>query len=104
MGVACSATEDHLSDATVTTCTPGANDGQPVAEGQVTNTSSKTSNYTIRIGFYDAAGNKVTDGGDVITGVEAGSASPWQATGAGSVKGPVTCKVLGVTRNVSPGG
>jgi len=40
----------------------------------------------------------------VVTDVEPGSASPWKITGVGSVKGPVACKVLGVTRNVDPDG
>ncbi len=101
---ACSSGADITDDASVTACTPGPNDGQPVAEGQVTNTSSKASNYTIRVGFYDTADNKVTEGGDVVTDVEPGSASPWMVTGVGSVKGPVACKILGVTRSADPGG
>jgi hypothetical protein len=95
---------DKAAEATVTACTPGPDNGRPVAEGQVTNGSSKTSNYTVRVGFYDSSGNKVTEGGDVVTDVEPATSSPWQATGAGTVKGAVTCRVLGVTRNVNPGG
>ena len=101
---ACSNDPDFVKDATVTACTPGPNDGQPVAEGQITNTSSKTSNFTLRVGFYDTADNKITEGGDVVTDVEPSSSSPWNATGAGSVKGAVDCRILGVTRNLDPSG
>lgn len=101
---ACSAGNDYKADATVTACTPAADEGKPVAEGQVTNSSSKTSNYSIRVAFYDASDNKVTDGIDAVTSVEPGSSSPWRVTGLQSVNGPVDCRVSGVTRNVSPGG
>ena len=103
-GAACSAADDHKADAAITACTPGPDNGKPVASGQVTNSSSKTSNYSIRIGFYDASGNKITDGLDAVTGVEAGSSSPWSVTGLKSMNGAVDCRVAGVTRNVVPGG
>jgi hypothetical protein len=94
---------DSKADATVTACTPGPNDGQPVAEGQVTNSSSKTSNYSVRVSFYDASGNKITEGVDVVTGVEPATSSPWRVTGLGSLKGAVDCRLGGVTRNAAPG-
>jgi len=101
---ACSSSSEKRADATVTACTPAPDDGKPVAEGQVTNSSSKTSNYTVRVGFYDGAGNKVTEGGDVVTDVEAASSSPWRVTAIGSMKGPVECRVMDVTRNADPSG
>ena len=94
---------DRKADATITACTAGADNGRPVAEGQVTNSSSKSSNYTIRIAFYDASDNKVTEGADVVTGVEASSSSPWRVTGLGTMNGPPDCRVAGVTRNAAPG-
>lgn len=101
---ACSAGTDHRADATITACTPAADGGKPVAEGQVTNSSSKTSNYTVRIAFYDGSDNKVTEGLDAITSVEPGTSSPWRVTGLQSVNGPVDCRFSGVTRDVAPGG
>jgi hypothetical protein len=101
---ACSSGDGVDAEASITACTPGPNDGKPVAEGQVTNSSSKSSNYSVRVGFYDAADNKVTEGADVVTDVESGSASPFTVTGVGDVKGPVVCKVMGVTRSANPGG
>lgn len=101
---ACSSKAELKADAAVTACTPGPDDGQPVAEGQITNTSSKSSNFTVRVGFYDTADNKVSEGGDVVTDVEPATSSPWRVTGVTSMKGPVDCRVLDVTRNVNPGG
>ncbi len=101
---ACSAGTDYSADASITACTPAADGGKPVAEGQVTNSSTKTSNYSVRVSFYDASDNKVTEGLDAITSVEPGSSSPWRVTGLQSVNGPVDCRIGKVTRNVSPGG
>jgi len=103
-GAACSAGADHKADATITACTPAPGGGKPVADGQVTNPTTKTSNYSVRIGFYDSSGNKVSDGLDAVSGVEAGTSSPFHVTGLQSVTGAVTCRVAGVTRNVAPGG
>jgi hypothetical protein len=99
----CGSSPGSEGEASVTSCTPGADGGKPVAEGQVTNGSSKTSTYSVRIGFYDDSGNKVTDGVDVVSGVEPATSSPWRVTGLGSMNGAVTCKVAGVTRNADPG-
>jgi hypothetical protein len=100
----CSAGGDHKADATVTACTPGADGGKPVAEGQVTNPTSKVSNYSIHIAFYDSSGNKVTEGLDAVTDVEPGTSSPWHVTGLQSVNGPGDCRLSNVTRNAKPGG
>ncbi len=100
----CSAGADYSADATVTACTPAPGGGKPVADGQVTNSSAKPSNYTVRVSFFDSSNNKVTDGFDAITNVEAGSSSPWRVTGLQSVNGAVDCRIAKVTRNVVPGG
>jgi len=100
---ACKSSPEKLDDASITACTPGADDGRPVAEGQVTNSSSKTSSYSVRVNFFDEADNKVTEGVDVATDVEPGSSSPFRVTGVGTMKGAVDCRVSGVTRNAAPG-
>ncbi len=100
----CSAGADHKADATVTACTPGADNGKPRADGQVTNPTTKVSNYSIRVSFYDGSGNKVTEGIDAVTDVEPGTSSPWTVTGLQSVNGAVDCRLGTVTRNVTPGG
>lgn len=100
----CSGTNDHKADAAITACTPAADGGKPVAEGQVTNPTSKVSNYSIRVSFYDESNNKVTEGIDAVTDVEPGSSSPWRVTGLQSQNGPIVCRLGTVTRNVKPGG
>ncbi len=100
----CSGGNDHKADAAITACTPGADGGKPVADGQVTNPTTKTSNYSIRVMFYDSSGNKITEGIDAVTDVEPGTSSPWHVTGLQSLNGPVDCRLGRVTRNVAPGG
>ena len=102
--VSCSdAAKDVKADATVTACTP-TEGAPPRAEGQIRNSSSETSNFTIRITFYDSSGNKVAEGVDVVTSVEPNQSSPWQSTGSASAKGPIECKVTSARRVVSPVG
>jgi len=100
----CSGSDDHKADVAITACTPAADDGKPVAEGQVTNPTSKTSNYSIRVSFFDESDNKVTEGIDAVTDVEPGSSSPWRVTGLQSQNGPIDCRLGTVTRTVQPGG
>ncbi len=90
------------SDATVTSCQADPDGAPPHAEGQITNNSSKESVFFVRVGFYDSAGNRVSEGSDSIGDVEPGTSSPFQINGAARAKGPLTCKVLNVRRSVSP--
>lgn len=93
------------SDATVTNCQPDPEgDAPPMAEGQVTNNSSKDSSFFIRVGFYDSSGNRVSEGADTLNDVEPGTSSPFQVVGAARARGPLECKVLTVRRSVSPVG
>ncbi len=90
------------SDATVTACIADPDGGPPRAEGQIRNTSSKDSIFFVRVGFYDTAGNRVSEGSDSISDVEPGASSPFQINGAARAKGPLTCKVLNVRRSLTP--
>jgi hypothetical protein len=90
------------SDATVTACNADPDGGLPRAEGQLTNNSSKDSVFFVRVGFYDSAGNRVSEGADSIGDVEPGTTSPFQINGAARAKGPLECKVLNVRRSASP--
>ncbi|MFN2607716.1 MAG: FxLYD domain-containing protein [Acidimicrobiales bacterium] len=97
-------TSKSTTDATVSACTADPGGGRPTAEGQVVNTSSKTSSFFLRIGFYDASGNKVTDGVDQVGSIDPGKGGPWHATGVQDAKGPLTCKVVTLRRTVAVGG
>jgi hypothetical protein len=54
-------TNKSTSDATVTACNADPGGGQPTAEGTVLNSSSETSTFVLRIGFYDGSNNRVSD-------------------------------------------
>lgn len=100
---ACSSGHDLTGDATVSSCNASPNGDQPTAAGQVVNRSSKGSGFLLRVGFYDSSGNRVSDGGDTVNGVDPGQSAPWHVTGVSSAKGPLTCKVMSVSRYVAPG-
>ncbi|PZR83167.1 MAG: hypothetical protein DLM65_02530 [Candidatus Aeolococcus gillhamiae] len=101
--VACG-TSKSTTDATVAECNADPGGGKPTAKGQVVNTSSKSSSFFLRIGFYDSSANKVSEGVDQVGSVDPGKGSPWQTTGATGAKGPLTCKVITLRRTVSVGG
>ena len=90
------------SDASVLSCNADPDGGPPRAEGQIRYNSSMDSVFFVRVGFYDTAGNRVSEGSDSISDVEPGTSSPFQINGAARAKGPLTCKVLNVRRSVSP--
>ncbi len=89
--------------ATVTACNADPGGGKPTAEGQVRNSTSKGSAFLIRVGFYDSGGNRVSEGADSVSGVDAGGSAPWHVTGAADANGPLTCKVMELRRSVAPG-
>jgi hypothetical protein len=89
-------------DVTVTACTASPTGGHPTASGRIVNHSSKASLYTIHVKFTDASGNGVGDGVAAVARVEAGATANWHANGSLNAKGPLTCKLSSVTRNLSP--
>jgi len=89
-------------DITITACTASPSGGRPSASGQVLNHSSKASAYTIHVKFKDSAGNGVGDGFAAVAKVAAGSTATWHADGTLDAKGPLTCSLSSVTRNLSP--
>lgn len=89
-------------DVTVTACTASPTGGHPTATGGIVNHSSKASLYTIHVKFTDASGNGVGDGLAAVARVEAGATANWHASGSVNAKGPLTCELSSVTRNLSP--
>ena len=97
--MACKASSSEAAkDVTVTSCDADPSGGRPNATGQIMNHTSKASAYVIHISFVDSSGNKVTDGGSAVAKVDPGTSATWHAGGAADAKGPLTCKVAGVTR------
>lgn len=99
---ACSSS-NLTDDARVTSCQPGTDTEKPRATGQIENSSSKTSNFFIRVEFHDSDGNRVSEGVDNVNNVEAGTRSPFNVTGFAHAKGGVTCEVATVRRTAVPG-
>ncbi len=98
-------TSKSTQDATVSECNADSGGGKPTAKGLVTNTSSESSTFFVRIGFYDSSGNRVSEGVDTVGSVNAsGGTGPWNTTGVSDAKGPLTCKVVTLRRTAAPGG
>ena len=102
VGGCAASSKTAAKDVTITACTPSPNGGHPTASGRIVNHSSKASIYTIHVKFKDSAGNGVGDGLTAVARVEPGAIAKWHANGTLSAKGPVTCSLATVTRNVSP--
>ncbi len=99
---ACSSSSSAAAkDVTITSCTGSPSGAHPRASGQILNHSSKDSAYVIHVKFADSAGNGVGDGVAAVAKVAPLRTASWHADGVTSVKGPVTCKISGVTRTVS---
>ncbi len=95
--------DDAKKDVKVTSCVPGTGGGKPKASGTITNHSSKTSNYVVKLKFTDGEGNKVSEGAASVGSVDADKSAKWQLTGARSAKGSVKCEITGVARTHVPG-
>jgi len=54
-------TSKSTQDASITECNADPGGGKPTAKGQVVNTSSESSTFNLRIGFYDSSGNRVSE-------------------------------------------
>jgi len=101
--IGCAASSSTAAkDVTITACAASPSGGHPTASGQILNHSSKASAYTIHVKFKDSAGNGVGDGLAGVAKVGAGSTASWHAEGTLSAKGPLTCSLSSVTRNISP--
>lgn len=97
-----SSSHSPKSDVTVTACRADPGGGRPTADGHITNHTSKASTYAFGVTFEDTSGNKVTAGAATVGKVAAGADTTWHVTGATDAKGPLTCKLDGVSRAVAP--
>jgi hypothetical protein len=90
-------------DVTVQACNADTAGNKPTASGQILNHSSETSNYLIRLKFTDAQGNQVAEGANGVKSVAPGASATWELKGDRDAKGPLQCKVTGVSRTHLPG-
>ena len=89
-------------DVSVGACTADPSGGNPVATGQIHNSTGKASAYVIHVKFVDSSGNTVGDGVATVARVEAHATATWRAVGTLSARGPLTCPLSSVTRTVAP--
>jgi len=97
-------TSKNTQDASIQGCNADPGGGKPTANGIVVNTSSKSSSFFIRLGFYDQAGNRISEGADTVGSIDPGGTGPWSITGAADANGPLTCEVMTLRRTAAPGG
>jgi acetyltransferase-like isoleucine patch superfamily enzyme len=100
-GASCSSSKSAKKDVKIVSCQADSGGGKPTAAGTIVNHSSKTSAYTVHVKFYDSSGNAVGDGVSVVASVDPDKTAHWDTKGTVNAKGPVTCKLDSVTRNVS---
>jgi hypothetical protein len=97
----CSSSKSAKKDVKITACTASPGGGKPTAHGTIVNHSSKTSAYTVHVKFKDSSGNSVGDGVSVVASVGPNATAKWDTKSDLNAKGPVTCELDSVTRNVS---
>ena len=100
-GAGCTSSKSAKKDVKITACKAGPGGGKPTASGTIVNHSSKTSAYTVHVKFKDSSGNSVGDGVSVVASVDPDETAKWDTKGSFNAKGPVTCELDSVTRNVS---
>ncbi|MZD03777.1 hypothetical protein GTW43_01595 [Streptomyces sp. SID5785] len=88
-------------DAKITKCSVSEGLSYPTAEVQITNRSSKTSDYLVSVEFVDAKGERITD-----TFVATNRLAPHQvahetAQGFREAHGSVVCRITDVSRTAS---
>ncbi|MET9874383.1 FxLYD domain-containing protein [Actinacidiphila glaucinigra] len=88
-------------DAKVTSCALAAFSKWPSAEVTITNHSSETSDYQVRIAFVDAGGGRIAEAVANATGLASGDAIDTSAQGSEPASGDIDCKVIEVLRKAS---
>jgi hypothetical protein len=90
------------ADVSVTSCGVDPTLKYPLAKGTVLNHSSGKSNYTFTISFLNRVGVVVGQGIGAEGDIAAGQTATFTTYGDSAVSGPVTCKIVNVTRFASP--
>lgn len=92
---------DPDEDVKITKCEVDPTLQWPSASLDVTNRSSKSSNYIISVEFVDKDGTRLGEGTAALNNLAPGQVSKEKAQGLTQVSGKVTCKVTKVTRYAS---
>ncbi|WP_143686956.1 hypothetical protein [Streptomyces sp. TLI_171] len=86
------------ADVSISSCAVDPTTSFPSAQLEITNHSSKASDYSIAVEFVDANGTRVAEGAALETHVAPGQKVVDTAGGTAQVSGKVTCKVTSVNR------
>jgi hypothetical protein len=89
------------ADISIGSCSVDASLGIPTARGTIINHSSATSDYTFTVSFLNSAGTVVAQGGGIENDIAAHQSASFSVEGDQQVSGPVTCKVVDVSRFAS---
>ncbi|MGW6690022.1 hypothetical protein [Streptomyces sp. NPDC054961] len=82
-------------------CTVDADTKWPHADLDVTNRSSKPSDYTVSVEFVGPSGERLTEAHAALTHLAPGQVAHDRAQSLAQVDAPVTCRITGVTRFAS---
>ncbi|WP_275672748.1 FxLYD domain-containing protein [Streptomyces anulatus] len=88
-------------DVKITACEVDSAMQWPSASLDVTNRSSKTSNYIVQVEFVDKDGTRLGEGTAALNNLAPGQVSKEKAQGLTQVSGKVECRVTKVTRYAS---
>jgi hypothetical protein len=97
-------THPATADVAVTSCALDPTLNLPVAGGTIVNHSSGTSDYNFTISFFNSAGTVVARGRGFQDHLFPNHAVAFSVIGNNYVSGPLTCKVVDVTRFASIAG
>lgn len=90
-------------DIKLTSCAVDSTLDFPTAKVDITNHTSKASDYSIQVEFIDAKGNRLAAGYALENALAPGQKSTQTAMGDNEVHGKFTCKVAKVDRYASTG-
>jgi hypothetical protein len=98
-----SGTKTHpaAADVSITTCSVGPTLNLPRATGAIVNHSSRYSDYSFTVSFLNKRGEEVAKGSGGKNHIAAQQTVTWAVMGDTPNDGPLTCKLVGVSRLAS---
>ncbi|MGW0365822.1 hypothetical protein [Streptomyces sp. NPDC002990] len=90
-----------VGDVKITACEVDAGTKWPHADLDVTNRSSKPSDYVVSVEFVGPSGERLTEAHTAVTHLAPGQVARDRAQSLTQVTDPVTCRITDVTRVAS---
>lgn len=89
------------ADVKVVSCAKDEFGDWPEAKLEITNHSSKASDYMVTVEFLDADGTRKGEGTGLVSNLSPGQTAEDTAGGTAEVPGKVTCRIVKVSRTAS---